>query len=194
MTHAIDRRDVNSVSDGVTALNGLPSIALRRAVLFFLVRMPADGRRIKQNVCASKRRQPRAFRVPLIPADQSSDLPYADIERAKAEVARREVKLFVISRIIRYVHLAIDASRLAFAVNDDCAVVIKPCGAALEYRSDDGDVMFARDARERLSRRAIGRFRKIEEVCIFFLAEVLRAKQLRQTDDLSALLAQLLRL
>ena len=49
---AIHRRDVNAVRDRVRPLNGAPGVQLRRAVLRFFGRMPADGGWIEKNVRA----------------------------------------------------------------------------------------------------------------------------------------------
>ena len=69
---AIDRADVDSVGDGVRALDGEPGVVLRRAPLFFLRRMPADGGGIEEHVRTLQGGQPRALRIPLVPADQRS--------------------------------------------------------------------------------------------------------------------------
>ena len=57
----------------MAALDRLPCIELRGAELGFLAGMPADGRGIKQNIRAGKRRQTRGFRIPLIPTHQDAD-------------------------------------------------------------------------------------------------------------------------
>src|SRR6185369_6259934 len=44
---AVDRRDIDAVGDGVRALDGAPRVALLRAELIFLVRVPADGGRVE---------------------------------------------------------------------------------------------------------------------------------------------------
>src|SRR5256712_791988 len=71
---AIHRRDVYAVGDGVRALDGAPGVELRRAKLLLFPRMPADSRRIEKNLRALQARQPRAFRIPLVPADQDADV------------------------------------------------------------------------------------------------------------------------
>ena len=59
---AIDGCDVATVRDGVAALHGFPGGMLRLSVFFFLGRMPADGGRIKEQLRAVQRGQPRRFR------------------------------------------------------------------------------------------------------------------------------------
>src|SRR5712692_6751934 len=145
MTDSIHRRDINSIRDCVRMLNRLPRIALSRPVNVLLVRMPSDRSRVEEDARAAKRGQPCAFGVPLVPANQRANFSDRRIERAKAEIAGREVKLLVVSRIIGYVHLAIDAGDVAFGVDDGGAVMIKSGGSALEDRRDDGYFLFAGD-------------------------------------------------
>src|SRR5688500_5415972 len=94
--NAVHRRDPAAVRDRVTALDRLPRVELLRAVLVFFRRMPADGGGIEENVRALERRQPRAFRIPLIPAHERSDRTDLRVERAESEIARREIELFVV--------------------------------------------------------------------------------------------------
>src|SRR6185436_4795183 len=98
VTNSIHRGNVDSVRDRVRPLNSLPRVALRRSVLFFLVGMPTNRGGIEDHVCATKRGQPRAFGIPLVPADQRPDLSGRRVEYSKPEIARREIKLLVVSR------------------------------------------------------------------------------------------------
>ena len=79
---AIDCRDVDAISNRVSPLNGAPRIALLRAELILLVRMPADGRWIEKDVRAAQSREPCAFGIPLIPANQGADATDVCIEGA----------------------------------------------------------------------------------------------------------------
>ena len=108
--------------------------------------MPADGRGIEQNVRAAQAGEARAFRIPLVPADQHADAAVARVEIGKAQIAGREIKLFVVERIVGDVHLAIDAQQRAVGVEDRGGVVVQAGGAALEERSDDHDAELARPA------------------------------------------------
>ena len=90
----------------------------------FLGRMPADRRGIEQNLRALQRGQPRAFGIPLVPADQRSHTPDAGVESAVAEITGSEVVLFVVERIIRDVHLAVKAAQRPIRIEEDGGVVI----------------------------------------------------------------------
>src|ERR1051326_2049340 len=107
MPNAVDRCDITAVGDRVGTLNGFPSAVLIDTVLFFLRGMPANRRGIKKNFRALQRCQPRAFRIPLIPTNEYSDLAVARIPRAKALIARREIELLIKERIIRNVHFPV---------------------------------------------------------------------------------------
>jgi hypothetical protein len=52
-------------------------------VLAFLAWMPADCRRIKKNLRAAQRGEPRRLWIPLIPAHADADLPVLRIPRLK---------------------------------------------------------------------------------------------------------------
>ncbi len=71
--HAVHHAYENAVGNGMGALDGAPRVVLGRAELGFLLRMPADGRGIKQDARALQGGQPRAFRIPLVPADQRAN-------------------------------------------------------------------------------------------------------------------------
>ena len=61
------------------------------AELGFLRGMPADGGGIEQDLGALQRGQARAFRIPLVPADQRAHAADVGVESAEAEVAGSEV-------------------------------------------------------------------------------------------------------
>src|SRR5207253_1637966 len=124
VTDPVRRRNVTAVRDRVTALNCFPRRMLRRAEFFFLARMPADRRRIKNNLGATQCRQPSCFGIPLVPANADTDLAALCFPRLKTEVARREIKLLVIQRIVRDVHLAIFPEKSSVRVNNCGRVVI----------------------------------------------------------------------
>ena len=138
MPDAIHGSHVNAVGDGVGALDGPPRVVLRGAKLVLLRRVPADRRGIEQHLGALQSRQPRALGIPLVPADQRAHAANGGIHGLKAQIARREVILLVIKRIVGDVHLAVDAGDLAIGVQRDRGVVVKPRRAALEERGNDG--------------------------------------------------------
>ncbi len=183
---AVDGADVDSVGDGVGALDGLPGIILRRAKLFLLGRMPADRGGIEEHVRALHGGDARTFRIPLVPADEGADLADGGVERLEAEIAGGEVKLLVIERVVGDVHLAIEPGEGAVFVQDGGGVVIKPGRAALKERGDDDDFFFAGDCAEAFGAGTGDGLGEIEERGVFALAEILRAKELGQADDVRA--------
>ena len=186
MTHAVHRGHIDAVGDGMRALDGPPCVVLRGAKLVFLRRVPADGRGIKQHLRALQRREPRAFGIPLIPADQRAHAAKRRVHGLKAKIARRKVILLVIERIVGDVHLAVDAGDVAIGIQRDRGVVIKPRRAPLKQRRDDRHVQLARQPRPASRGRPRNRLGQIEQLQVFALAKVLRAEELRQADDLRA--------
>src|SRR5262245_30327339 len=99
MSDPVGDRDINSVGDGVRALDRLPRRMLALAVFGLLARVPADGGRIKQNLRSRERRQSRGFGIPLIPANAHTGAGVMGVERFESQIAGSEIELFVIVRI-----------------------------------------------------------------------------------------------
>src|SRR5579859_3408738 len=150
--------------------------------------MPADGGGIEKNIRPAQAAKARAFGIPLIPANQNADPAVARVEVGETQIARREIKLLVVERIVWDVHLAIKPEQRAIGVEHYRRIVIKTGGAALEDRRDDDDVQLARELAERFGGGTGDRFGQVKIVGIFFAAEILRAEKLFETDDLRAAL------
>src|SRR5262249_25114716 len=146
-----------------SALNRAPCFQLCRAKLGFFLRMPADARRIENDLRAAKRGESRTFRIPLVPADLNADARVFRIEIRKTEIARREIKLFVVKGVVWNVHLAVFAQITSVSVDYSAAVVINARGAAFEKGSNDDNFLFFGDVGEPFSRRAGDRLSKIEK-------------------------------
>ena len=83
-------------------------------------------------------------------------------------------------------HLAVFAEERAVGVEDRAGVVIDAGGAPFEQRSDNDDLFFFRDFRERFGGGAGNGFGEIEKVGIFLAAEIFAAKKFVHADDLRA--------
>ena len=83
--------------------------------------------------------------------------------------------------ILRYM-----PSDLAIGADHRRGVVIQPGRAPLEQRRDDDHLQFARDLAERFGRRSGNRLGQVEQFRVLFAAEILRAEQLLQANDLRA--------
>src|SRR5207302_6556134 len=167
-------------------LDRKPGVELSRAELLLFRRMPADGRGIKKNIRAAQARETRAFRIPLVPADQSADPAVPRVEIGKAQITRSEIELLVVERIVRDVHLAVKPEQRTVGVEHGGGVVMKPGGAALEDRRDDDHPQLACELAERFRGGAGNRFGQIEALGIFFAAKILSTKQLLEANDLNA--------
>src|ERR1039458_3963444 len=91
---AIHHANINAVCDGVRPLDGAPGVVLRLAEFRLLRGMPSDGRGVKQNAGSLECGKARAFRIPLIPADERAEFSGGGVESLEAEIARSEIKLF----------------------------------------------------------------------------------------------------
>ncbi len=81
-------------------------------------------------------------------------------------------------------HLAVFPEQRSVGVENNGRVVVKPGRAAFKERSDDDDFQFARQFGERFGRRPGNRLGQVKQICVFFAAKILRAKQFLQADDL----------
>jgi hypothetical protein len=135
---------------------------------------------IEQQVGAGQRHQPRALRVPLVPAHEHAEAANACVDRRETEVARGEVELLVVPGIVRDVHLAVPARHAAVAVEHHGGVVVQPEGAALEQRAHQHDLQLARERGEPLARGPGDRLGQVEELGVLVLAEIDAGVQLLQ--------------
>ncbi len=110
--------------------------------------------------------------------------------RAEAEVAGGEVELLVVERVVGDVHLAVDAGdmvgRGAGGIEHCDGVVIEAWGAALKEAGDESDVFLANDRSETSCAGTGDGLGQGEERVVLALAEVLRAEEFRQANDLRA--------
>src|SRR5262249_15990315 len=128
--------NVDAVSDGVRALNRFPGIKLRSTEFGLLFRVPADARRVKNHLRTFESGQARAFRIPLVPANLNANTAEFGIEVREAEIAGREIELFVIERIVGDMHLAVFTEERSVGIENRTGVVIDAGGAAFEQGSD----------------------------------------------------------
>src|SRR5579872_3929580 len=184
MSHPVDDAHKNAVGNGVRTLDGAPGIVLRGPELLFLLRMPADGGGIKQDIRPLERREAGPFRIPLVPANQRSEPSMTGVECLESQVAGREVIFLVIQGVVGDMHLAIEALEASVGVEDGGGIVVKPARPPLKDRGDNHHSFFLRDPRHAFRGGAGNGFGQVEKLGGLTLAEVLRAKQLRQTNDL----------
>ena len=174
----------------MTALNRLPRRLLLGPVLFLLGGKPADRRRVEQDLGTAQGREPCRLGVPLVPADEHADPAVASVPGAEAQVARGEVELLVVLRVVRNVHLPVLAQILPVGVHHGGRIVVDPLGALLEERGDDHHLELPSERHQPVGGRAGDRLGEIEELVIFGLTEILTAEELLQADDLSTLLGR----
>ena len=184
MSDAVHHGHVDAIGDRVRPLDRAPGIVLSVAPFFFFRRMPPDRRRIEQHIRALQRCETRSFRIPLIPADQRSHFADVRIHSLESQIARSEIELLVIERIVGDMHLSINPNQRAVFLEDRRCVVINPGRSLFEEGSDQNDALLSCQLRETSTRGSRNRLRQIEERMVFALAEILGHEQLRQADDI----------
>ena len=104
------------------------------------------------------------------------------------DLARREVVLLVIERIVGDVHLAVDAEERAVGVDHGGRVVVHAGAALLEDRHDEDDAELLGERAHALDDRPGDRLGEIEALGVGDLAEVGGVEELLEADDLRAAL------
>ena len=118
----------------------------------------------------------------------------AGVDGLEAEVARREVELLVVARVVGDVHLTILAGNRAVLLQHHSGVVIQTRGTTLEQRCDDNDLQFFGEFAKKIGRGSWNRFCLVEHADVLRLTEVQAVVQLLQYHEFCTLLCQLLNL
>ncbi len=184
---AVDGHHVTAIGDGVGALGHLPGAVLRRAEGVFFFGMPADGRRVEQDLGAAQGRQAGRLRVPLVPADEHAQRGLLGREGLEAEVAGGEVELLVVARVVGDVHLAVLAHVAAPPVEHGGGVVVEAGGPLLEEAGDDRHVQLGGHVGEGVGGRPRHRLAQRKRLVGLPLAKIARLEKLRQADHPGAL-------
>src|SRR5262249_40907357 len=120
-----------------------------------------------------------------------ADLAAFRFPRLKTEIARREIKLLVVERVVGDMHLAIFPEHFSAGIDDRSSVVVEAGSALFEKRGHDYDLELACQFFQGSGRGPRNFFGQVEIIVLLGLAEILRTKELRQTNDLRALLGRL---
>ena len=147
---------------------------------------PADRRGIKEYLRAGHGCQPRGLRIPLVPADERPHMQPARRHRHEACVARREIKLLVVVRVVGDVHFAVEARSRTVAVEDHGRVVEEAMRPPFEHAPHEHDIMLACRRGEPLGEQPGHHLRLGELSMVFGLAGILPREQFLQADDLRA--------
>src|SRR4030067_1071045 len=95
MAGPVAREPRQAVGDGVRALNGDPGIALTGLLGIAVAWIPANGRRVEQQIGTVEGHEARGLGVPLVPAHQHAEPPDAGVDGLETEIAGREVEFLV---------------------------------------------------------------------------------------------------
>ena len=172
MSDPVHRGHVAAIRNRVASLNGAPGVELLGAVRRLFLRVPADRRRVEEDIRALQRGEASSLGIPLVPAHERPDSSHARVERAKPEVAGREIVFLVVGRVVRDVHLAVHARHPPIDVDRRGAVVVQSGSPALEDGRDDDHPRLLRRLPERVRARSGDRLGEIEHASVFGLGEV----------------------
>ena len=186
MTHAVDGCEKTAVGHGVATLDGLPCIVLMFAFGSLLTWMPTNGGGIKQNLSPGQGGEARRLREPLIPANQHANSAESRVPRAKAQIARRKVKFFIIQGIFRDVHFPVNTEQRSVGINNGGGIMVQADRAFLEQRRDDHDLFLASNLLESLRAGARNGLGEVEICVVFTLRKVLVCKEFLCANDLRA--------
>ena len=103
----------------------------------------------------------------------------------EAQVARCEIKLFVIQRVVGNVHLSVTTRFASIRIEDHGCIVVDTRGATLKERSDDDHAVFLGGRRNDVARWTRNGFRQRELIMILALARILAGEQLLKANDVS---------
>ena len=187
VARAVNGDNGKSVGHGVTALYRCPGLALAFLFLGRIATFVADGGGVDEEFSTAERHQARTFGVPLVPAHLNAKTADARIDGLEAEVARREVELFVIGGVVGDVHLAVFSSDATVSFKNHGRVVIKSRGAAFEEGSHENNLVAARQITVEIGGRSRDRLCEVEEIRIFRLTEIERIVEFLQHHQLCAL-------
>src|SRR6266702_767868 len=151
--HAVHHRHKTSISNRMRPLNRLPGLQLRRSHRSLLVRMPSNTRWIKNHLRSLHRRQPRTFRIPLVPADLHANPRILRIKIQKSQISGRKIKFLIIKWIIRNMHLPVFPQIRSVRIHHRATVVINPRRPPLKHRHYQRHLLLLSHRRQALGSR-----------------------------------------
>ena len=105
--------------------------------------MPSNRRGIKKHTRSLQRSQAGAFGIPLVPTDERAQPTRAGIDGTEAEVAGREIEFFIVERVVRNMHLAVNAAQGTVGIKNRGGIVIDAGSSFFKQGSDEHDSVFA---------------------------------------------------
>ena len=180
-----DHRD--AVGHRVAALDGHPGVTLAQAFVVAIARIPAYGGGIDEQVRTGQGHEARGFGIPLVPTDQHPELAHRGGDGGEAQVARREIELFVKAGIVRNVHLAVQARDAAVAFQHHRRVVAQARCAAFKKRNHQHHAQLFGQGGKKSGRWSGYGFREIKGGDVFGLTEIRAGVQFLQAHQARSL-------
>ena len=186
MARAVHGNDGKPVGHGVAALHRGPCLALVLLFLGQVAAFVADGRGVDEEFGPLERHEACPLGIPLVPAHLHAQTAHRGVDGVEAQVARGEIELFVVGRVVGDVHLAVSARDGTVALEDHRRVVVEARRAALEEGGHEHHAVLAGQGTVEVGRRSGNGFGEVEVVSAFHLAEVERIVQFLQHHKLRA--------
>ena len=94
--------------------------------------MPADSRRVEENLGPGQSSQSRCLGVPLVPTDKHTDFTERRVNRLKPQITRCEIIFFIEKRVIGDMHFPVRSKQCSIGAVHQCRVVIQTRGSSLK--------------------------------------------------------------
>ena len=156
----------------MASLDCCPGFALPLLLFRCVAALIAYGGGVYQQVGTCECHQAGSLRIPLVPAHKHSEAPHAGVDGVESEVARREVELLVIGRVVGDMHFAVFPGNASVAIYHHCCVVVESWCATLEEGCHDDNSQLTCEVAEIFCRWTGDGLCQIEQIDIFHLAEI----------------------
>ena len=178
LAYPVDSNDGESVGNSMTTHYGGPRLTLTLLFVGGVVRVEAYCRRIDKQLGTLKCHKTCCLGVPLVPAYKDAKTSYAGVNGLETEVARGEVELLVVGRIVGDMHLTILAGNATIALKDDSGIMVQSCSTTLEERGDEDYIMLTCQRAVELCGRSGNRLGKVKATYVLNIAEIQRVVKL----------------
>ncbi len=157
---------------------------MRRAPLLALGAEPADGGGVKQHVGPLERGEAGRFGIPLIPADEHTQLGKTRVKHLITAIAGGEIELLVKMGVFGNVVFAVFAQQSAVGVHHHRRVVIETLGAFFKQAGHQHHAQFRRQFLQVIGGGARNGLGQSERFVVVTLAKITAQKEFLRDDDL----------
>ena len=172
MSDTVHRNNRQTVCNCVSTLHRGPCFALSLLFGFGVWTFITYCSRVNQHISPLQRHQSGCFRIPLVPTYKHPETSNWCVDGMEAHVTRCKIKLFIISRVVRYVHFSVFPCNRSITFNHHCRIVVKSCRTSFEQGCNDYDTELFCQVTEKVRWRTWYGFSQIKVTNIFRLTEI----------------------